>query len=547
MIKKLLLTLTDLIARGKWAVLYRTVFLLLFVLPGFALVLFSYTRFYSGTTAAVVEQKKMLAHLAANSVYDRLNAIVELGTSFASRPLVVEAVDRGDWPAAMRILANIPATFPYIDRIVLYDLDAVIRADVPSDPGVIGQGRTDKPWYAGIIKNWQPYISPVYRRGATPRMNLIAATFPIRKNAGAAGLHTAAQGPVIGILQLQLRLELFQEWVQRSGLDAGAMVYIVDQRGHIVAHPRIENLEVNIDFSGVPAVRKLLQGRSGAEFSYNPVEQQERFVAYEPVRQYDWGVVVAQPAAMAFHERGTILRVLQIIYLLFVGLTALTAFFIVYAMILSRRSQEAVQSLAAIVESSADAIIGKDNDGTITSWNGGAERMYGYTSSEAVGRPIFMLAPEGTTAEEIQVFLDRLRRGEKIEHYETVRRKKDGSLINVSLTISPLINELGQIEGSSTIARDITRRKQAEKEREELVASLQDALASVKTLRGMLPICASCKKIRNDEGYWERIETYIREHSDASFTHGICPDCAKKLYPQYYGDGKPMPGSKPKS
>ena len=248
---------------------------------------------------------------------------------------------------------------------------------------------------------------------------------------------------------------------------------------------------------------------------------------------HGWGVVVTQPAGKAFRERSTICGLL-ILYLLFVALTMVTAFFIVYAMIISKQSQEASQQLAAIVESTADAIIGKDRDGRIVSWNAGAEQMFGYSSREAIGQSIFMLAPEGMTAAEMTGLLERLRSGEKIENYETVRRKKDGGVIDVALTISPVKDELGQIEGSSTIARDITSRKLSEKERDELLASLQDALANVKTLHGMLPICSACNKIRNDEGYWERIETYIRERSDAEFTHSICPDCAKKLYPQFY-------------
>ncbi len=78
--------------------------------------------------------------------------------------------------------------------------------------------------------------------------------------------------------------------------------------------------------------------------------------------------------------------------------------------------------------------------------------------------------------------------------------------------------------------RDITKRKRAEEERERLIHSLQDALAKIRRLHGMLPICASCKKIRDDKGYWNQIESYIQEHSEAEFTHGICPDCMKKLY-----------------
>ncbi|MCX5804853.1 MAG: PAS domain S-box protein [Proteobacteria bacterium] len=91
-----------------------------------------------------------------------------------------------------------------------------------------------------------------------------------------------------------------------------------------------------------------------------------------------------------------------------------------------------------------------------------------------------------------------------------------------------LLNTVGDLLGRST------ERKQAEEEREKLIVELQEALNKVKTLSGLLPICASCKKIRNDEGYWEQIELYIRDHSEAEFSHSICPECAEKLYPEYY-------------
>jgi PAS domain S-box-containing protein len=533
MLKKALIVLTNLVARGKWAFLYRALFVLLFVFPGLLLVFFSYTRFYSESTASILAEKRLLALLAANIVHDRLNAIVDLGISFATRPRVVEEIEKGNWAGAMQVLDSVPQTFPFIDRLVLFDPDAIIKADIPPAPEVIGQSRADRGWYAGIRKNWQPYISEIYQRGVKPRQNIIAAVFPIKK-ARSAVSPSGDEETVIGILQLQLKLEIFQEWIKRTDVGPGVFIYIVDQSGRIVAHPFMDNLEVSIDFSAVPVVQKLLQGKGGAEFYYNPVEKEERFSAYEPVKGHGWGVVVTQPSRNAFRERNKELLPLLIVYIIFVALTMVTAFFILYAMIAGRQSREASQRLAAIVESSADAIIGKDRDGMIVSWNAGAEQMYGYTSREAIGKSIFMLAADDLSAEEMARWLQRLLSGEKIENYETTRRKKDGGVIHVALAISPIKNELGQIEGSSTIARDITSRKLAEKERDELLASLQDALANVKTLHGMLPICSACNKIRNDEGYWERIETYIRDRSDAEFTHGICPDCAKKLYPQFY-------------
>jgi hypothetical protein len=98
----------------------------------------------------------------------------------------------------------------------------------------------------------------------------------------------------------------------------------------------------------------------------------------------------------------------------------------------------------------------------------------------------------------------------------------------------PYRDKEGRIIGIIGFAVDITERKQAEEERERLILELREALSQVKTLSGLLPICASCKKIRNDEGYWEQMEIYIRDHSEADFSHGICPECAQKLYPEYY-------------
>jgi PAS domain S-box-containing protein len=115
--------------------------------------------------------------------------------------------------------------------------------------------------------------------------------------------------------------------------------------------------------------------------------------------------------------------------------------------------------LAAIVESSDDAIVSKDLDGVITSWNKGAERIFGYTAEEAVGQPITMVIPFERHDEE-RTILTRIRRGERIDHFETVRQRKHGSLITVSLTVSPIRNAEGKIVGASKIARDITEQKQ---------------------------------------------------------------------------------------
>jgi PAS domain S-box-containing protein len=124
-------------------------------------------------------------------------------------------------------------------------------------------------------------------------------------------------------------------------------------------------------------------------------------------------------------------------------------------------SQIALLRLAAIVESSDDAIVSKDLNGIINTWNQGAERILGYAASEAIGQPVTMLIPGDRRAEETEI-LNRIRRGERMEHFETIRRCKDGRLINVSLTVSPIKNEDGEVIGASKILRDITQSKEAQ-------------------------------------------------------------------------------------
>src|SRR5262249_26259312 len=129
-----------------------------------------------------------------------------------------------------------------------------------------------------------------------------------------------------------------------------------------------------------------------------------------------------------------------------------------------RRAEQQRGQLAAIVDSSEDAIVGKNLDGIITSWNPGAQRMYGYTKEEVIGRSISMLIPPGLP-DELPAIMDRLRRGERVEHYETKRVRKDGTVFDVSATVSPIRNQAGEITGASAVTRDISERKRAEEER----------------------------------------------------------------------------------
>jgi two-component system CheB/CheR fusion protein len=148
-------------------------------------------------------------------------------------------------------------------------------------------------------------------------------------------------------------------------------------------------------------------------------------------------------------------------------------------------SEHDASRLASIVESSDDAIVSKDIDGTIRTWNRGAERLFGYNAAETVGLSVSMLIPADRHDEEPSI-LQRICRGERVEPYETVRRRKDGSLVEVSLTVSPIRNAEGRIIGASKIARDITERRRAQQQQTLVLAEMRhrvkNTLATVQAI-----------------------------------------------------------------
>lgn len=148
-------------------------------------------------------------------------------------------------------------------------------------------------------------------------------------------------------------------------------------------------------------------------------------------------------------------------------------------------AHDAAAFLAAIVESSDDAIVSKSLLGIITTWNRGAERLFGYTAEEAIGQPITMLIPEDRLQEEPTI-LARIQAGEAVDHFETIRRRKDGSLLDISLTISPIRNSAGTIIGASKIARDISERKRAAEHQELLLREMHHRVKNLFAITGSI-------------------------------------------------------------
>jgi len=187
-----------------------------------------------------------------------------------------------------------------------------------------------------------------------------------------------------------------------------------------------------------------------------------------------------------------------------------------------------------VTETASDAIVSVNEAGQIVLWNRAAQRVFGYTEAEIIGRPSMVLVPE-ESGEALKESLNRIvfsgQAGLPRDVVELTGRRKDGSKFPGELSVAVHKTEMGT--SITAIIRDITERKKADAEREMLLASLENALTEVKTLSGIIPICSGCKKIRNDKGFWDQVETYISKHSEAHFSHGLCPECLQKYYPEF--------------
>ena len=196
------------------------------------------------------------------------------------------------------------------------------------------------------------------------------------------------------------------------------------------------------------------------------------------------------------------------------------------------RSQE-IRFSTAFHSSPYAIVITRLSDGLIEEVNASFLKITGYRLEEIIGNTTIDMKL-WKNLKDRNVVREKLLQNGKVGETEFEFRTKSGNVITCLFSAEIILFDEQEYVLSSI--NNITARKRVEQEKEQLIMDLKSALAEVKTLRGFIPICASCKKIRDDSGYWQQIEQYIQDRSDALFSHGICPDCAKKLYPELYKD-----------
>lgn len=361
----------------------------LFLFPFFSILLVASVNYYSVykfLTQSALERRQAIVHFAGVALKERFDRITEVGVSLASRLQFRALIQEGKWDEALQILKNAPENFPYIDRIFLADPKGVEMADMPHLEGTVGKDFAYRDWYKGVTKAWKPYVSEVYKRAITLD-NIVTAAIPIK----------ADDGSVLGVLVIQIKADVFAEWSRSTYTAPAGFLYFVDQKGHVVAHPKFSPEKDIVDFSSVPVVQRLLKGEAGVDVAYNPMEKEVRVVAFERVPGYGWGIVLQEPTRTAFKFRNYTLFCLIGAY----GLILLLNYFlIVFILKIFEVTQEhrqklleSQQRMSAVLETAQDAIVSADSKGNIIGWNKAAEAIFGYKESEVMGKPLTVIMP----------------------------------------------------------------------------------------------------------------------------------------------------------
>lgn len=313
--------------KKNWPVIAAIFLIILF--PVIFLAALTYFRTRQVATASAVSQRQAIAYLAATTLKEKLDRLTDISVALASRVRFRQLVSEGKWDEAVQILKGVPEDFPFFDRVFLSGPDGTLWADTPALPDVRGKNFANRDWYRGVSQNWKPYVSDVYQRAAEPRYNLFAVAAPIK----------AEDGPVIGILVLQVKIDFLLQWTKNIEVGPNGFVVIVDRQGKIAAHPEFAPQGELVTYSKIPPVQKSSLDNKGAAGLSNFFGTEEELVTYQSVSVYGWRAIVEQPVSDAFAARDENLKWLLTAYVL-VGLISCALAYLILRFITDRRQAE---------------------------------------------------------------------------------------------------------------------------------------------------------------------------------------------------------------
>jgi len=303
------LNMNTIFAEKKNIVIAIVVFLVVFI-PTLVVGVFYYQNVNTTLTKQVFDQRATIASLAASAIRVKLGQLTGIVQGYATQPEVIADVAAGNWDGAKNIIVNLendPKNYDYyIGRFLLLDTQGNVKVAFPGIASEgIGQPDDAISEIQGPIleQGADSFVSDVFQRSVYPKNNHIEILVPIRKNA-----------ILVGIAEITVPINALSDFGTDVDITTDGFVYIVDRLGHIITHPKYASDGPIVDYSSVPSVQAVMQGKSGAGVAYNPIEHQERAFAYEPVPQYGWGVISVEPVNEVFVARDNILR--SVVYLI---------------------------------------------------------------------------------------------------------------------------------------------------------------------------------------------------------------------------------------
>ncbi|HEV8419771.1 MAG TPA: PAS domain S-box protein [Actinomycetota bacterium] len=400
------------------------------------------------------------AAAGAVAIQNEMQGVRDLVESYAQTSLAGAVADpaRYDHDLIQRVLTEVQQASPGIATAFLASPEGHLIDIVPTTPSIIGKDFSFRDWYRGVSVSGRTYISEAYESQATGHPRVVAVATMIF-----APPDSEAPGKLLAILVAGYGLDTIQRFVDTFSESQGVSLALTDQRGVLLAAPMASSGKL-VSQGRDPQVAAALRGKSGTATVDTP--SGSGLLAYQPVAGLGWTITASVPERSALRAVGnlrmTLLTAAALLGVVLVGGLVL----LVLSLRDRRRAEEASSFLSSIVEFSDDAIIGTSLDGTMMSWNRGAERVYGYTAEEVVGRSISTLVPPDRQ-DEVARILESINQGGRIQNIETVWNRKDGTMVDVSLTVSPILSRTGAVTGASTVARDITQRKRIEAERDQ--------------------------------------------------------------------------------
>lgn len=407
---------------------------------------------YVDMTALSYSRKELVVGLSSQMVKERLDHMVDIGKSIAGRYVVRSNIRENGVQELLDALNETIKEFSFIDRIFITDLTGVSLVIVPDSPENIGKNFSSRDWYQGVSKDWQPYVSEVYRRASIPQYNVVTVAVPIKDDTG----------NVLGVLGMQIKLDTFSRWAKEIGSEFDCAVYFVDKNGKVVGRTQDSPQGDIIDLSAKPAVQNILNGKEGSELFFDEQAGEDFLVSYKKVPEYNVGVVVEKSSKKSFALRTEHLMEAGVFYGVILILNSLLAYLIfkvLHILNLYRKKEK------VFLESIGDGVVAIDRNWNIVMWNKAMASLSGYSEQEVMGKPFresVKLIRKNDRKEDISFLEETMLYGKPMQMGEGVLLiTKDKREISVGDTAAPIFGE-GDILGAIVIVRDTTKEKEAQ-------------------------------------------------------------------------------------